>query len=78
MDGPSSVGHGDPRSSAIEAALVIGVPKHDATKTGSCGSSAMEVAIRGSSNVVVVVSSTFAHEAGSRASAMLSWNVPFL
>lgn len=75
MDGPSSVGHGDPRSSAIEAALVIGVPKHDATETGSC---AMEVAIRGSSNVVVVVSSTFAHEAGSRASAMLSWNIPFL
>lgn len=66
MEGPSPIdgfrellnAMGDPRSSAtaMEAALVPGVPEHDATEAGCLGSSAMEaLSIRGSSNTMVAV-----------------------
>lgn len=83
MDGPSPHLHGGgflellnamgyPRSSALEAALVPGISAHDATETGLCGSSAMEVLpFCGSSDVMAAVSSASVHAAGSNASSSM-------
>jgi hypothetical protein len=83
MDGPSPHLHGggflellnamgDPRSSALEAALVPDISVHDATETGFCGSSAMEVLpFCGSSDVMVALSSASIHATGSNASSSM-------
>jgi hypothetical protein len=83
MDGPSPHLHGgdflellnamvDPRSSALEAALVPDISAHDATETGCCGSSAMEVLpVCGSSYVMAAVSLASVRAAGSNTSSSM-------
>jgi hypothetical protein len=83
MDGPSpqlrgggflellnAMGH--PRSSAMEAALVLGISERGTTETGCRGSSAVEVlAVCGSSDVMAVVSLASVRAAGSSASCSM-------